>query len=440
MKSLIYVLVIVILSLPAFSEDIWETYQLPQDPGINDKIVTNLVETPVGRIFMVSGCSFHQLYNNEWTNILKESQYYDGNHANIQSLTYDPNGIIWGASEMGFMKYTIATGVIEYLDKNTMVTGEEGTYGYLNGMVIDKNNNIWSVSRTPYLSKFDGEKFTEWDISYENKILALNFYSAKMITDNADNIWITGDDGVIKVATNSTVSSLNYVKYSLEDMKITEGNIIDIYFDSKDRIWASGLKGEISYFDGTTWIEVPIPEEMQGVKNEYGNFFINSILETKSGEMLFFWNCAGFYLSYGTDGILMKNMYPKDFFNDDLDLGLIFEAIVAHDGSILLGTYSNSLVKFSQSTSVNDESANTLIISPNPASDYITLNMEDLNPMLKHGVDENSNKIQIFNILGEMLITVQTGSYQSVKIDISDLPTGIYSIKSGFKVTKFIKK
>ena len=439
MKLFIYLFAILLLPFPILCEDIWETFSIPETPGINDNSVINLVETPDGRIFIVSAGGFYQFYNNEWTNILKDTPYNDANHANIRSLTYDNNGIIWGASEMGFLKYTIATGTIEYLDKITMAGGE-WDYGYLNGLTIDKNNNIWFVSRRPYLTKFDGEKFTDWDVCYQNKILAINFWSATMINDNADNIWITGDDGLMKVAANSTENSLNYVKYSLTDMKIDTGGIIDIYFDSKNRIWASGLKGEISYFDGSNWIKVPIPEEMLGVKNESGNYSITSILEDQSGEMLFFWDCAGFYLSLGDDGILKKHIFPKDFFNDDLDLGIIFDAIVAKNGSVLLGTYGNSLVRFTQhNTSKYENIRDNLKLSPNPAEDYIRINIPEINTYDFKLNNESPELIEIYNLLGEKVKVIGTENRNPIIIDVKDINQGIYYLKIGSFVEKFVK-
>jgi len=257
-----------------------------------------------------------------------------------------------------------------------------------------------------------------------------------MITDKSDNIWISGDDGVLKVKINSNADSLNYVKYSLEEMKITYGNIVEIYSDSKDRIWAAGLKGELSYFDGNTWIEVPIPEEMLGVKNEYGNFFIKSIVENNSGEMIFFWWCADFYLSYDSAGILKKIMYPNDFFDDDLNVGIIYDAKVGNDGSILLGTDGNSFVKFTKSTYVESETTEKLTISPNPADNFITI----FNQPYEGFKPTEGFEIQIFNVIGEKVLSIHVDTDKSERINISNLEAGIYFVKSGHLINKFVKK
>jgi hypothetical protein len=63
------------------------------------------------------------------------------------------------------------------------------------------------------------------------------------------------------------------------------------------------------------------------------------------------------------------------------------------------------------------------IISPNPATDFI----EVQNP--------NYEKISIMNILGETIFTTS----ESTKIDVSSFPTGIYLVRIGDKVSKFLK-
>jgi hypothetical protein len=94
--------------------------------------------------------------------------------------------------------------------------------------------------------------------------------------------------------------------------------------------------------------------------------------------------------------------------------------------------------------SVNDDLIlnNNLLIYPNPSSDYIEINFDaiaDINPTLKRGVDESSD-IQIFNSLGESVLSVEQTSPSVQKIDISNFSSGIYFIKIGNRVEKFVKR
>ncbi|HPD34356.1 MAG TPA: T9SS type A sorting domain-containing protein, partial [Candidatus Kapabacteria bacterium] len=61
-------------------------------------------------------------------------------------------------------------------------------------------------------------------------------------------------------------------------------------------------------------------------------------------------------------------------------------------------------------------------IYPNPASDYITINLNDFNLI-------NDPQIQIFDILGNEFKCPLIHNSNYLKIDISNLSAGIYIIK-----------
>jgi hypothetical protein len=88
-------------------------------------------------------------------------------------------------------------------------------------------------------------------------------------------------------------------------------------------------------------------------------------------------------------------------------------------------------------TGVKDQSVNEQIeISPNPAYDFITIKLGAINPTLKRGVDE----IKIYNTLGEKVmaesIHPMTASH---RMNIENLPKGIYFVKVGGETAKFVK-
>jgi uncharacterized protein YegL len=86
---------------------------------------------------------------------------------------------------------------------------------------------------------------------------------------------------------------------------------------------------------------------------------------------------------------------------------------------------------------VNDESKNIELI-PNPASNFITVKMGAINPTLKSGVDE-SLEIQIYNTLGEKLMTIERTFLPVQQINIESLPKGVYFVKIGSETAKFVK-
>jgi len=76
-------------------------------------------------------------------------------------------------------------------------------------------------------------------------------------------------------------------------------------------------------------------------------------------------------------------------------------------------------------------------IYPNPAEDFITIQTSE--------VSETSEvyKVQIFDVLGIEVISTpslrDTPQEGNLRIDVSHLPSGIYYIKIGEKVEKFVK-
>lgn len=89
--------------------------------------------------------------------------------------------------------------------------------------------------------------------------------------------------------------------------------------------------------------------------------------------------------------------------------------------------------------SVNDKNTNNdLFISPNPASDYITISLGAINPKVNLGVDENPD-VNIYNTLGEKVMSASAQHAVPLRINISDLPKGMYFVKAGGVTAKFVK-
>jgi hypothetical protein len=100
--------------------------------------------------------------------------------------------------------------------------------------------------------------------------------------------------------------------------------------------------------------------------------------------------------------------------------------------------FNSNLVRlFKQEPSSVDKNINIIEkminIFPNPATDYIVIQpSEGWEP-------SEGSEIQIFNTLGEIVLTVEQASPSVQRIDISNLVPGIYFIKIGNRVEKFVK-
>jgi photosystem II stability/assembly factor-like uncharacterized protein len=80
-----------------------------------------------------------------------------------------------------------------------------------------------------------------------------------------------------------------------------------------------------------------------------------------------------------------------------------------------------------------------IVVSPNPAGDYIVISIPEINPTVNRRVDELVDKIRIFNTLGIDLTPDLSINGEEVRIDVSHLPAGVYFVKIDGMVEKFVK-
>ena len=92
----------------------------------------------------------------------------------------------------------------------------------------------------------------------------------------------------------------------------------------------------------------------------------------------------------------------------------------------------NIMTSFAEETKKD----NTVIISPNPASDHLVISSASI----KREQGAVSGEIKVYNAFGECLINyeLQITNYDKTRIDISHLPVGIYFIKISNYSEKFM--
>jgi hypothetical protein len=148
-----------------------------------------------------------------------------------------------------------------------------------------------------------------------------------------------------------------------------------------------------------------------------------------------------------------NNFYISGYYESDT---LKFNSGVMLADNKFYHYFDGFLAKYSPKPSIvqDSEDNKNIILYPNPASDFITISIpENSNHILLGAVENGHKKIQIFNTLGlEVAQTpssvisgndggnlTQTGASELLRIDISHLPVGVYFVKFGNNVEKFIK-
>ncbi len=86
------------------------------------------------------------------------------------------------------------------------------------------------------------------------------------------------------------------------------------------------------------------------------------------------------------------------------------------------------------------ETNSSIFISPNPSSDFIEITKPSEGWEPSEG---SANSVRIFDVFGELVSTsvcsADTSAGGGQKIDVSGLPSGVYFVRIGDKVSKFIK-
>ncbi len=156
-----------------------------------------------------------------------------------------------------------------------------------------------------------------------------------------------------------------------------------------------------------------------------------TVTELGYGSIKYMGKCSdGFvYITFQNGGLYRVNSI-RDFEPIEIISGKETDLVINHvslfQDTLYLST-GIGLIKITNplSTVENDETSNNSIsVFPNPTADYITL--ENIAP---------NSTIQILSLSGSMVKEVIAES----RIDVRDLSAGVYMIKVGSKVQKFVK-
>ena len=110
------------------------------------------------------------------------------------------------------------------------------------------------------------------------------------------------------------------------------------------------------------------------------------------------------------------------------------------DNSLYVGLNSDVVYRSTIATKVDEnprtEIQSDFFIQPNPATDFIEISVG-----ARHAL--TNSDIRIFNVFGEIVSTsvcyADTSASGGQKIDVSGLPSGVYFVRIGDKVRKFVK-
>ena len=384
-------------------------------------------------------------------------------HNQVTSIAIDAQGNKWFGTFYGE--------VVKFDNENWTVynssnSGLPGEYR-ISSIAIDAQNNKWfGASYPPNLTsggglvKFDDTRWTVYTVS--NSGLPNNTVT-EIAIDSQGNKWIATLNGVAKFGTTWTsylssksIAAINidhhgnkwiatqsdivkfddtnwttyYYSKSIIPYYNGNGGITTIAFDKKgdkwfgiSEDWDSGATGGVTKFDDLHWT-------IYDSSNSDLPYSVKSAAVDQMGNI---W----FATSYWSVGALVKFDGTHWTVYDSSILGYSFdwmESIAIDDlGNKWITTGNYGVIVFNENgitTSLSDKlsgQSDDFTVYPNPAKDFISI----------HGTP--SGIMEIFNFTGEILTTSEVQETPT-KINISNLPDGIYTIRVTSKDKTVSKK
>ena len=289
-----------------------------------------------------------------------------------------------------------------------------------------------------YISKFDSNANCQWIENIGGEGLD-EISSIKM--DNQNNIIISGIYNSLEINFNNNIKLKNYGNFD-EDVFIAK------YSNQGLCQWAEKISGESSEYSYSI--------KLDNFDNMYlTGYFYSPILNFNNGKSLI--NIGGpnsYFASYNSNGICQwaeKISENSNNFSFDLELdgkNNIFivgrfdspKMIFNNDVILLNSGYSGSsdgfLAKFDNLSTSVPQILNNFIeppLSPNPATDFIEFSVG------ANGRSPLQNEVRIFNLFGQAVLSVGAIHELPLQVDVSGLAPGMYFVRIGDKVGKFVK-
>lgn len=291
-----------------------------------------------------------------------------------------------------------------------------GDYPSILGFTFSKNGDLFAISDYYGIIK-STNKGDNWE--------RIGFPDYFGILDNRASIICNKDDqliascyyGIFLYDLNSNINKIIF-----EDVN-QETRVFDMALNSKNWIFASTMYDSTIYSsdNGKTWNAVLYNGhgiQCSFIKTDYQDNLFVGYIETYTP-------LKSRIIKSIDNGLSWINMNYN--FPDTFEVTCMF---ISQKGYLFLPTpskghgnmlYRSAIPVVTVSKAIQE--INQIVISPIPVSDYLTIRFE------------GSQSVEIYSLLGTKLIE----SDFKDKIDVSGLPPGIYFIRLGDKVSKFVK-
>jgi photosystem II stability/assembly factor-like uncharacterized protein len=282
-------------------------------------------------------------------------------------------------------------------------------------ITLTKSSN-WGISWDTVHSSLDNKIFNSFNMLFtENKIYLTTCKKNDTTGKHLNDIYVSTDGGANwKTMKTGIETGLSW----MIDMLINKDG--DFYYYVNLEWDTNDFKGLYKTTDdGDSWTYIP---------SAFQDTFWNRIICDKNNYL--YLSCSiGIYRS--TDDGKGWDLIPTKEFNNSS----AFISLDERNGTFyaLTSNVAGKVYRGDVITSVEESNTENAIITPNPASEYIEISCIGANP------DEIQDGIRICNFLGETVLNVDVQNVERLRVDVSGLAAGIYLVRIGNHVNKFVK-
>ncbi len=299
----------------------------------------------------------------------------------------------------------------------------------------DSRGNAWFTTQND-LVQYDGSAWYSYNY-IDSLVDKLIIYS--MAIDHNDYIWMS----YLYRGIGAYIDGEWFV-YDTTNSPILSPTVVSIAVDKEGNKWFatkpifSKLPGELLKFNNVEWTSYN--SENSGLKSS----LLSCVNVDSSGKILVATVDAGLFIFDGATWIALNrnnsgltgnsitalsiDKYGNTWFAvNSAETGEAIGLEVYRQGGVLLP------VSIAEGTN--------LALFPNPATDYVYINLNDLEGDSSPSYNSGSGSVKIYNTLGQCVshLTPSLSKGEGGRIDVSQWPVGVYLVRFGNKVEKFVK-
>ncbi len=200
-----------------------------------------------------------------------------------------------------------------------------------------------------------------------------------------------------------------------------------LFSKSRFKIWVDTIliSRSSSTLTSFSWEDIDddfieIKQGLEGLENNYGGY---SLIPRSTWEIDSISNSQIFRLEF------------ENFVNIEEVLDFLYHINDSVSGDLYLHSKYEWIYEILYLNNFRNKEDNKIFIYPNPAEDYIVIDFGNYN-----GASPIVSDIKIYDIYGSTVTCYGVENMSNYKIDISQLPAGMYFVRINDKVLSFVKE